>query len=174
NRSFLVNTYFPFFNAFFNELGYRVVLPDSVDSAGKDQQAAAFCFPAEIAHGFIANLVTKDPNILFLPHIRGVPTDEENQNTCTCVFVQGEAFYLATTFEAVKAKRTITPYLDLSRGFESKIEEFVQVAEELGLGRAHGKRAFNAGMAAQKAFKEELRARGAEVLKEIEQDPSAM
>ena len=29
-------------------------------------------------------------------------------------------------------------------------------------------------MAAQKAFKEELRARGAEVLKEIEQDPSAM
>ncbi len=174
NRSFLVNTYFPFFNAFFKELGYRVVLPDSVDSAGKDQQAAAFCFPAEIAHGFISNLVTKNPDILFLPHIRGVPTDEENQNTCTCVFVQGEAFYLATTFEAVKAKKTITPYLDLSRGFESKIEEFVKVGEELGLGRADGKRAFNAGMAAQKAFKEELRTRGAEVLKEIEQDPSAM
>ncbi len=69
-------------------------LPDTFDPPGVDQQAAAFCFPVEIAHGFITDLLQKDPNILFLPHIRGVPTDEENPNTCTCVFVQGEAFYL--------------------------------------------------------------------------------
>ena len=173
NRSFLVNTYFPFFNAFFKELGYRVVLPDSIDPVGVDQQGAAFCFPTEIAHGFISNLVAKDPDILFLPHIRGVPTDEENSNTCTCVFVQGEAFYLGATFEAVRAKKKIIPYLDLSRGFENKIGAFAQIAEELGLTRSDGTRAFHAGMAAQKAFKEELRAKGAEALQEIEQDPGA-
>jgi len=174
NRSFLVNTYFPFFNAFFKELGYRVVLPDSIDPVGVDQQGAAFCFPAEIAHGFISTLLKKDPSILFLPHIRGVPTDEENANTCTCVFVQGEAYYLGTTFEATKTKKIITPYLDLSRGFEAKINDFAQVAEELGFTHADGTRAFHAGMAAQKAFKEELRAKGAEVLQEMEQDSTAM
>ena len=104
NRSFLMNTYFPFFNAFFKELGYRVVLPDKIDPKGVDQQGAAFCFPVEIAHGYITDLLRKDPDILFLPHIRGVPTDDENPNTCTCVFVQGEAFYLGTTFEAVPSQ----------------------------------------------------------------------
>ena len=94
NRSFLVNTYFPFFNSFFNSLGYRPVLPDTVEPSGVDQQGAAFCFPVEIAHGFMANLLRRDPDLLFLPHIRGVPTDNDNANTCTCVFVQGEAFYL--------------------------------------------------------------------------------
>ena len=71
NRSFLVNTYFPFFNAFFKALGYRVVLPETVDPAGVDQQGAAFCFPVEIAHGFMHDLLKKKPDILFMPHIQG-------------------------------------------------------------------------------------------------------
>ncbi|HTY24917.1 MAG TPA: acyl-CoA dehydratase activase [Desulfomonilaceae bacterium] len=174
NRSFLVNTYFPFFNAFFKELGYRLMLPDKIDPVGVDQQAAAFCFPVEIAHGSISDLLRKDPDMLFIPHIRGVPTDQENSNTCTCVFVQGEAFYLGTTFDGMRSKRIITPYLDLSRGFEPKSGEFVKVAAELGQSRDDAARAFNAGMAAQAAFRDELRSRGAEILQELKDDPEAM
>jgi predicted CoA-substrate-specific enzyme activase len=174
NRSFLINTYFTFFSTFFKTLGYRPVLPDTIEPSGVDQQGAAFCFPVEIAHGFMANLLSKDPDILFLPHIRGVPTDNENPNTCTCVFVQGEAFYLKSTFEGTQSKRVLTPYLDLSRGFEPKTAEFIKVASELGCSQADGLRAFKAGMEAQAASREELRAAGARILKEIEQDPEAM
>jgi len=174
NRSFLVNTYFPFFNAFFKELGYRVVLPDTIDPAGVDQQGAAFCFPVEIAHGFVADLLTKDPDILFFPHIRGVPTDEENTNTCTCVFVQGEVFYLSGTFDGIRSKKVLAPFLDLSRGFEQKTQEFIKIAADLGSSQADGLKAFRAGMAAQDTFKDELRTRGAEILGEIERDPDAM
>lgn len=172
NRSFLVNTYFPFFNAFFKELGYRVVLPDRVDPVGVDQQQAAFCFPVEIAHGFVSDLLRKDPDILFLPHIRGIPTDEANRNTCTCVFVQGEAYYLSTTFEGTKSKKTMTPFLDLSRGLDSRMEEFIRIARDLGASRAAGERAFHAAKNAQTAFKDTIRSKGKEILREIEQDPT--
>jgi len=174
NRSFLMHTYFPFFNAFFKELGHRVVLPDEVDPFGVDMQGAAFCYPVEIAHGFFVDLLRKDPDLLFLPHIRGVPTDKENPNTCTCVFVQGEPFYLASTFEESASKKIITPYLDLSRGIEPKSDEFVKVAVEIGLTEDDGRRAFRAGMAAQDAFKQEIRAKGREMLKEIQDDPDAL
>jgi len=174
NRSFLVNTYFPFFNAFFKELGYRLALPDHVDPVGVDQQAAAFCFPVEIAHGFMLDLLKKNVDVLFLPHIRGVPTDEANANTCTCVFVQGEPFYLASTFEGVRSKKLLTPYLDLSRGFEPKIREFVEVASELGASQEKGQGAFAAGMEAQQAFRNEIRERGRTLLRELEEDPDSV
>jgi predicted CoA-substrate-specific enzyme activase len=174
NRSFLVNTYFPLFNGFFKELGYRLVLPHEVDPAGVDQQGAAFCFPVEIAHGYMPSLLAKNPDVLFLPHIKGVPTDEENRNTCTCVFVQGEAFYLKSTFEGTQTKKVITPYMDLSRGLRSGQETFASVAAELGFSRDRALAAFNAGIAAQDAFKTALRAQGATILQEIEADPEAM
>ncbi|MFH1115188.1 MAG: acyl-CoA dehydratase activase [Pseudomonadota bacterium] len=173
NRSFLVNTYFPFFNAFFKELGYRVVLPGHVDPTGVDQQQAAFCFPVEIAHGFISDLLRKDPDILFLPHIRGIPTDEENRNTCTCVFVQGEAYYLAGTFEGTRAKRTMTPFLDLSRGLDSKKGEFIGIARDLGASRTAGEKAFHAAKSAQNEFKQTIRSKGSEMLRDLEEDPDA-
>ncbi len=174
NRSFLVHTYFPFFNAFFRELGYRTVLPDKMDPVGVDQQGAAFCFPVEIAHGFVWDLLRKDPDVIFLPHIRGVPTDAENQNTCTCVFVQGESYYLTSTFEGTRSKKVLKPYLDLSRGFEVKAAEFVKIAKELGASDADGMRAFHAGVAAQKVFKDEIRERGAQILSELAQSPDSL
>jgi predicted CoA-substrate-specific enzyme activase len=174
NRSFLVNTFFPFFNTFFKEMGYRVVLPDHVDPVGVDQQQAAFCYPVEIAHGFMSDLIRKDPDIFFLPHIRGIPTDEENANTCTCVFVQGEAFYLSSTFEKTNAKKVITPFLDFSRGLESGMEAVVEIANELGVAHSIAEKAFHEALRAQQSFKDTIRAKGVEMLKEIEADPDTM
>lgn len=174
NRSFLVNTYFPFFNAFFSVLGYRVVLPDTVDPDGMDQRGAAFCFPVEIAHGYVADLLRKDPDLMFLPHIRGVPTDNQNPNTCTCVFVQGEAFYLKSTFETIRSKKVLTPYLDLSRGFEAKLEDFIGIAKQIGASREEGIKAFRMAMEAQAAFKEKLRARGQEILQLLQENPDSI
>ncbi|MCX5874282.1 MAG: acyl-CoA dehydratase activase, partial [Deltaproteobacteria bacterium] len=171
NRSFLINTYFPLFNRFFGELGFRAILPDSIDPEGSDQQGAAFCFPVEIAHGYMSSLAQKKPDIFFLPHIRGVPTDNENSDTCTCVFVQGESFYLPTAFEQLQSKKILRPFLDMSRGFESCRDGFLSMASELGKSRDEVLKAFKAAVLAQEDFKTKLRARGAEILNEIEASP---
>jgi predicted CoA-substrate-specific enzyme activase len=174
NRSFLINSFFPFFNAFFEELGFRVVLPDNVDPEGVEMQGAAFCFPVEIAHGYFRDLLNMEADALFLPHIKGVPTDKENPETCTCVFVQGEAFYLPATFEESSNRKILTPYLDLSMGFDKCLPVFQEVAKDLGRSARQGKKAFDAGVAAQDHYKAEIRARGAQILKEIEADPDAV
>jgi predicted CoA-substrate-specific enzyme activase len=174
NRSFLINTYFPFFNAFFKELGFRAILPDRIDPDGVDQQGAAFCFPAEIAHGYMADLLRKDPEIVFLPHIRGIPTDDQNSNTCTCVFVQGEAYYLSGTFDALGEKRVLRPFLDLSRGFDSRLEDFMRIASDLGANQAGGISAFKAGMEAQSRYVKEAKARGTAILRDLDANPEAI
>ena len=171
NRSFLINTYFPLFKHFFTELGYRVALPDRLDPEGSDQQGAAFCFPVELSHSFFSNLIKKDPDVFFLPHVRGIPTDEENPNTCTCVFVQGEGFYLSSAFDQVRNKKVLRPFLDMSGGLQSCKEGFVGMALELGKSKSEGIRAFEAAVEAQNEFKTRLRAKGEEILREIEASP---
>lgn len=174
NRSFLMNTFFPFFNAYFRELGYRVVLPDKIDPRGTDQQGAAFCYPVEISHGYLANLIEKSPDVYFMPHIRGIPTDEDNANTCTCVFVQAEAFYLSSAFDSVSLKKVISPYLDLSKGFEAKAEDFAKLASELGKSRSEGLKAFDQALKAQQAFRDELKLKGAQILDDLAKIPDSM
>ncbi|MGC8603793.1 MAG: acyl-CoA dehydratase activase, partial [Desulfomonilaceae bacterium] len=171
NRSFLINTYFPLFNRFFNELGYRVILPHEIDPEGSDQRGAAFCFPVEIAHGFMSNLIQKGPDVFFLPHIRGIPTDEKGTDTCACVFVQGEGFYLSTAFEQLRTMKVLQPFLDMSKGLRSCKDDFVAIASDLGKSKADGLMAFKSAVEAQDKFKAKLRAKGAEILKEIEASP---
>ncbi|MDH3393968.1 MAG: acyl-CoA dehydratase activase, partial [Desulfobulbaceae bacterium] len=102
NRSFLVNTYFPFFNRFFEELGFRVTLPSVQDPSGMDQQGAAFCYPVEISHNYAATLLAEKSDFIFLPHLRGLALGEPDMTSCTCVLVQGEPYYLRTAFPALE------------------------------------------------------------------------
>jgi predicted CoA-substrate-specific enzyme activase len=102
NRSFLVNNYYPLYSNFFVELGYEVVLPDVASQEGIDQKNAAFCFPAELAHGFFYSLLeSENPlNYLFLPHFKAVPSvdDQVSTQSQVCPLVQGETFFLQSTY----------------------------------------------------------------------------
>ncbi|MDA8141813.1 MAG: acyl-CoA dehydratase activase, partial [Desulfobacteraceae bacterium] len=100
NRSFLVHTYYPLYAQFFSALGYDPVLPQACDQAGIDQRNAPFCYPVELAHGFFHHLVMAEapPQLLFLPHFKSVPTLNGDRNSQVCPLVQGETFYLQSTF----------------------------------------------------------------------------
>ncbi|MCH7909120.1 MAG: activase [Candidatus Hydrogenedentes bacterium] len=171
NRSFLVHTYFPLYNRFFSELGFRVVLPDAVDQAGLDQQGAAFCFPAELAHGYAANLLDKEPDFFFLPHVRGTPAADAMQLSCTCPFVQGEPYYLGAAFPRFDEQRTLKPYFDFTESIESNVEVFRQVGRQLGVGRARVKSALAAAISEQESFFNDIRQMGMEALAHLQDEP---
>ena len=172
NRSFLVHTFFPFYNRFFAELGFRVVLPDEVDPDGVDQQRAAFCFPAELAHGYAASLLAKNPDFICLPHLRGIPSGSGEENSCTCVFVQGEPFYLRTAIPGLDERQVLTPFLDFTGGLERNRDAFRQIANQLGVNRARVKPALDAAIAEQEHFARDLRVMGRAALAELENDPN--
>lgn len=171
NRSFQVNTYFPFYNRFFAELGFRLVLPDAVDPDGMEQRTASFCFPVEIAHGYLADLLAKKPDFFFVPHLRGLPGVKGEAVSCTCPLAQGEPFYLQAAFPGLAVQRFFAPGLDFSHGIAANLAVFKETAAWLGVPPSRARAAMQAAIVEQESFFADLRRMGAESLAELEKHP---
>ncbi|MEJ2096939.1 MAG: acyl-CoA dehydratase activase-related protein, partial [Deltaproteobacteria bacterium] len=179
NRSFLVNTYFPLYSNFFAALGYRPVLPDTPSQTGIDRRNAAFCYPAELSHGFFNTVLESEPapDYIFLPHFKSIPVQNGNTSAQVCPFVQGETFFLQTTFrEAIRAlkkkgTRILTPLLDLSNGLEHARKPLVQAALTMGVQRRKAEQAFDRALTMQVACLKEMKRIGEEALAKLESSP---
>jgi predicted CoA-substrate-specific enzyme activase len=179
NRSFLVNTYYPLYSTFFAELGFDVVVPDACTQKGIEQKNAAFCYPAELAHGFFHTLIGREnpPDYIFLPHFKAVPTSDGHSSSQVCPFVQGETFYLNATFRdrinKIKASGTkfLTPLIDMTDGLDAAQNAFLQLANQMGIGRKTALSAFEAAVKRQRACMAEMRHAGKELLKQLESAP---
>lgn len=179
NRSFLVNTYYPLFSTFFTELGYEIILPDEPSQEGIDRRGAAFCYPAELAHGFFYSMIaaSDQPDFIFLPHFKTIPSINEEASSQLCPFVQGETFYLQTTFrdqiDKLKATGTqvLTPLLDLRTGLEAAMDQFVETAAKMGEAKKKAAKAFKKAIDAQKACFKEMKETGKKVMAKLESEP---
>jgi predicted CoA-substrate-specific enzyme activase len=179
NRSFLVHTYYPLYAQFFSALGYDPVLPQAWDQAGIDQRNAPFCYPVELAHGFFHHLISAQAplQLLFLPHFKSVPALNGDRNSQVCPLVQGETFYLQSTFrpqlEMLKQQgtRIASPLMDLSDGLNGARKPLVDAAMLLGVARKTAELAYERAAAVMQACLDEMRAIGRQTLKELEQEP---
>jgi len=172
NRSLLLNTYFPFYNRFFAELGFRLTLPSGQDPKGVDQQGSAFCFPVEIAHNYAAKLLAEKPDFIFLPQVRALSLGSPENVSSVCVLVQGEPYYLRTAFPAFANDDTvISQVLNFTKGYTSAREDFHQIATKLGADLSKVDAALEAAIAAQEEFNHDIREIGRQGLIAIEQDP---
>ncbi len=180
NKSFLMNTYYPLYASFFRELGYETILPDTVSQSGIDQREAAFCYPAELSHGFFDSLLEMEvrPDFIFLPHLKAVPNNNGQLSSQLCPFVQGEIFYLQIAFreklDKLKKQGTkiLTPFLDLKDGLASIEKVFVKMALQMGSRKKEAVNAFHKAIKNQEQCIDEMREIGTKVIAELETDPS--
>lgn len=179
NRSFLVNTYYPLYSNFFGELGFETVMPEVISQEGIDQKGAAFCYPVEQAHGFFWSLISGGdvPEFIFLPHFKAVPAENGYMSSQVCPLVQGETFYLQTTFRKKlaeireKGTKILTPLLDLTKGIESAKEPLIETALSMGSARKPAEMAFIRAVEAQNRCVEEMKLSGREAMAELEKNP---
>jgi len=182
NRSFLVNSYYPLYSNFFTELGYDIVIPGSPSQEGIDRQNASFCYPVELAHGFFYSLLNSDspPDYIFLPHFKAIPGDNDTISSTqsqVCPLVQGETFYLQTTFrkqiEALNRRGThlLAPLIDLSDDLAAARQPLVKAAVQMGIKRQDARRAFEKALLQQKKCLAEMKAIGRQTLATLESDP---
>ena len=171
NRSFLTNTYYPLFYGFFTRLGLRVILPAEVKPEGVNRKGSSFCYPCDISHGLCADLLARDPDFLFLPHILEV---EGNGQAChrTCPFVQGEPYLLREAF-GIKTPMLI-PLLWFRRGIAGQKPRFLELAREMGFGSRQAAEAFACGCRAQQDFFAECRRIGREFLEALRPEETAI
>ncbi len=127
-RSFLTHSLYPLFSRFFDRLGFQVTLAEGIDKEGIARIESAFCLPAEISHGSFFGLLKQSPDYIFLPHVMQIPVSNVPTFSRTCPFVQGEPYYLRTTFRHELESRGIQFVTDHGQYLAS----MQQVASRLG------------------------------------------
>ncbi|MGM0453276.1 MAG: acyl-CoA dehydratase activase, partial [Thermodesulfobacteriota bacterium] len=179
NKTFLVNTYFPFYATFFSQMGFEPVLPQRACRQGIDQRNAAFCHPAELAHGYFYFLLqeTTPADFIFMPHIKAIPVNNGSEGSQLCPFVQGETYYLTTTFrQAVsrlqqKGTTFLTPFIDMSGSMADAREPLLETARQMGVSRERAGLAFDRAVNRQNACFDAMQKLGDRVLAEVAADP---
>ncbi len=179
NRSFLVHSLYPLYFNFFTRLGLKVVLSDQMSQDGINQCAAAFCYPGEIAHGYFSGLLKKDLDYIFLPHLKGLYVPRSIDVNMTCPLLQGEPYYLRTTFMSGKGNgssrpKLLTPILDFTKGWETQRAVFAKMAAGMGFTAHEGRDAFDFALTQQRLMEAEMKRIGREVLAELEADPKRL
>jgi len=167
NKSFLVNTLYPLYYNFFTKLGFEVILSKDVKKEGVDKRGAAFCYPVEIAHGLFQDLIEKDVDYIFLPHIKQIHVDKEDFYKKICPLSQGEPYYLKTAFKSDKLPKILIPVLDFSKGFSNQSNEFVKIAKELGVNAKNAKEAYRFACEQQHKMMAEFKETGKRALEEM-------
>lgn len=178
NKSFFTNSYYPLYHHFFSRLGFRVLISDELDKNGLERRQAPFCYPAELAHGFLSNLLMKKPDFLFLPQIKGSFAGNTDEKSTTCPLSQGEPFYLSSAFKDHETFRKLLtegkilkPDIDFSRGYEGAGDAFVAIGRHLGSSKKNARHAYAGAVHVQKEVHRRMQEMGSAFLKELEQHP---
>jgi predicted CoA-substrate-specific enzyme activase len=175
NRSFLTHTLLPLYSHFFAGLGCRVVLPDEPREAGCERRGAAFCYPAELAHGLFADLLAKRPDALFMPLVVEMHVADNAPYKKLCPFAQSEPFYLRTAFGLNDdAPTMLSPTLNFSEGFRSQRRVFAELGRRLGASRRRALEAYDAACEQMEACREAMHAIGRRVLDDLDADPDSI
>ena len=167
--AFSVHSLWPFYSWFFHTLGVRVEISTKIQPEGIAKQESSYCFPTEIAHGAIQDVLDKGVDYVFLPHLRDMPTTED-VHACVCPLTQGLPYFARHAFGLTDAQM-LRPLLSLGEGFDASRSSFEDVAEQLGFSRAAGAYAYNVGITQYKGFLGAYRELGKQVLQEVADNP---
>ncbi len=167
--AFSVHSLWPFYSWFFHTLGIKVEISTKIVPEGIAKQESNYCFPAEIAHGAIQDVLDRGVDYIFLPHVRDMPTTED-VHACVCPLTQGLPYFARQAF-GLREEQMLRPLLSFGGGFETSRGAFEDVAEQLGFTRAEGSRAYDVGIEQYQRFLAAYRELGQRVLREVEENP---
>ncbi len=164
-----VHSLWPFYSWFFHSLGVKIQPSTRIAPEGIAKQESNYCFPVEIAHGAVQDVLDQGVDYVFLPHFRDMPTLED-VHACLCPLAQGLPFYSRHAF-GLREEQMLRPLVSFGGGFETSRPAFEDVAEQLGFTRAEGSRAYDIGVELFKRFQVAYRELGRRVLREVADNP---
>ncbi|HUT78356.1 MAG TPA: acyl-CoA dehydratase activase-related protein, partial [Polyangia bacterium] len=169
--AFSVHSLWPIYSWFFHQLGVKAVASDRIAPEGIAKLESNYCFPAEIAHGAIQDVLDQGVDYLFLPLFRDMPSTEAAPvHACLCPLVQGLPFFARQAFQ-LDDERVLRPLISLDAGLGGSRGEFERVAERLGFTAGEGGAAYDRGVAEYERFLAAYRELGEQVVSEIVSNP---
>lgn len=181
NKSFLMHTLYPLFYNFFARLGCDIVLSEKVHESGINRATTSLCYPAQTSLGLFEDLLQKEPDYIFLPHIIELHITKEKKYRqefqTICMMTQGEPFYLKASFKdrTVKGKSLqdiiLSPTLNLASSYGADQEVFVSTAQQIGFDKSSARSAHAYALAKQMNFFNDNKEFGKQALENLKNNP---
>lgn len=152
---------FPFWNTFFLELGYRVILSDETNNRiikdGIESAVAEPCLPIQAYHGHVKELIKQEVDFIFIPNLINADTQFKNLNSYYCPWGQTLPFVIKNSPAIINNQNKIVhPEIRFRNGPAVVGESLVKTFRKFGDKKAAISDALNKAYQAQKQFSENL------------------
>ncbi|HDR67848.1 MAG TPA: CoA activase, partial [Bacteroidaceae bacterium] len=167
---------FPYWRTFFEELGFNVVVSDETSDQTVKKAlnliVAETCFPVEVMHGHIYELLDSDVDYVFTPFmINSVAEPDNPTNNCNCPWVQTFPFMVKASIPESKRSKMLIPTLNFryyGKVVENELYDYF--GKKFGLKKKQIVSAMDKADKKQTEFEERIKQRGREVLANLPED----
>jgi predicted nucleotide-binding protein (sugar kinase/HSP70/actin superfamily) len=165
---------FPFWCAYFQELGFEVVVSSPTDRkislAGEDLTIAQPCFPVKVAHGHVQDLLEKGVDYILIPNMVNVEAPPDGLESHLCPWNQTLPFVIRAVpqLETARAK-FLSPTVHFRLGRKHVGKALADFARDLGVTPRANANAVTAAYAAQAAFSDALTEAGKQALERLKE-----
>jgi predicted CoA-substrate-specific enzyme activase len=163
---------FPFWRAYFAQIGAEVVLSDDTTTGlaakGRELCVAEPCFPIVVGHGHFADLLEKDVDYIFLPQIINSETEMPQLESWACPWGQTLPLVIRNTRTGdANDDRLLMPILHFRDGAQFLKKELHRVAARLGVSKKRSDLAVDVAYQAQEHFRNRVQNAGQQALAQL-------
>ncbi len=171
---------YPFWHTLLTSLGFSVKLSpkssrDIYDKGIETMPSESVCYPAKLAHGHIQALIDEGVKLIFYPSMPYEMSDDnggDNHYNCPVVATYSEVIKnsVPELRGDVKFMNPFLPIFHQKRMGERLFEEFTKSVPELNITKNEIVTALEKAYAEDEKFKEEMRRKGEETVKFLEEN----
>ena len=172
---------FPYWRTFFEELDFRVVLSRPTDrglvTKSLEMLTAETCFPVEVMHGHVYDLLDKDVDFVFAPFIITAEAQSDNPTVnYNCPWIQTFPFMIQTSFKGdPRADKFLIPTLHFRYGRKVLSDQLSQfMKENFKISKSRVTKAIIAAEEKQKKFEDAVVEKGKLALEQRPKDKEAV
>ncbi|NHJ86967.1 MAG: hypothetical protein FK734_16005, partial [Asgard group archaeon] len=165
-RALLTHSLYPLMSTFLEELNYEVVL-SGIDDEKELMTNASFCYPVQILHGAVLDLVKKDIKTILLPHVHNMPKVDSWAEGTFCPITQASPYFISTAFNGLKI---LKPVFDFEKGYDNDTSLINMAVYDLNIPKEEAKEAYRKAVKTQKDIENKFLVLGRDVLAKINQE----
>ncbi|HDQ45192.1 MAG TPA: hypothetical protein ENN17_06835 [bacterium] len=151
----------PFWRAYFETLGFEVVLSQKTHREtvhlGVEAAVAEPCFPVQVAHGHLRQLDSGDVDYLFLPNVVNEEDPTGSVASFICPWGQTAALVASESAAVSRRDRLLSPNIEFHRGREFVRSALIRQMDVLGCPASLHRKAVDSAYRADARFREMLR-----------------
>jgi len=171
---------FPYWSTLFKELGFNVVVSDETSNQtirkSLSMIVAETCFPVEVMHGHIYELLESEADYVFTPFIINAKAGPDNPTSnCNCPWVQTVPFMVKASLPEKHREKLLSPTLNFRFGNKVLEKElYDSIGKQFGIPRKKISAAMQLADEKQEYFEQRIRIRGSEVLASLPEDKEVL